>query len=112
MVPGIHNLVIYRGSPVDEEMTVKTSLGVAVNLTGTAPFRAQIRKGPESADLILELTVVATSLSTGVITLTATPAATAAILASGNGAWDLLDKNGQKWISGTVSISDNVTKLS
>ena len=90
---------------------MKTSLGVAVNLAGYAPFRAQIRKGPESADLILELTVAATSLSDGVITLTATTAATAAILASGNGAWDLLDNTGQKWIQGTVSISDNVTKL-
>ena len=92
-------------------MTVKTSLGVAVNLTGFSPFRAQIRKGPDATDLILELTVMATSLSTGVITLTASTAATAAILASGNGAWDLLDKTGQKWIQGPVSISDNVTKL-
>jgi hypothetical protein len=109
MIPGDLPLTIFRGSPVNYALTVKDSEGAAVDLTGLT-FSAQVRKGPLSDTVFLNMTVTGTDLTNGKLSLTASKTLTAAITTAGNAAWDMIDSNGNKWLSGAVLISDNVTK--
>jgi hypothetical protein len=110
MIPGDLPLTIFRGSPVNYALTVKDSEGAAVDLTGLT-FSAQVRKGPLSDTVLLNMTVTGDDLANGKLTLSASKTDTAAIVSAGNASWDMLDNNGNKWIAGEVLISDNVTKL-
>lgn len=115
MTPGYLKLTIFRGSPVAETLTFRTSEGVAVDLSGLGPWKAQVRKKPNSTPVLLELTVDATNAATGVLVLSATSADTQPILITDDGAtpaaaWDLLDATGTKWVMGPTSITDNITQ--
>lgn len=112
--PGPKNLYIRRGDIW--EVTVGPSLlnGVAEVIPDVADVLAQVRATTDlDAPLIVDLAVHA-ALSAGdtVCTLSLTAAETAALETGTEFVWDFQpDPTGETWISGTVEIEGDVSRV-
>ena len=112
MEPGTYNLSIIRGVDLNIPLQLVTEAGVAIDLRGRT-FYAQIRDN-SGEPLISNITVTATSLINGEISLGMTKTATAGIDTRA-AKWDLLsDASGTvegPWLVGAVSISGTITQI-
>jgi hypothetical protein len=113
MTAGTYDLVIEQGATFDRTLTVKEN-AVAKDLTGYVA-RAQIRKTHKSTSVLQTITATITDPANGIIVLTITAAATAALTA-GNAVWDLEIDDQQatpvvtRLLEGKVEIRPEVTR--
>jgi hypothetical protein len=87
MVPAAQNIKIMRGDTEIFNITLKDSANVAINLSSST-FISQVRYTRDSATVAAAFTCVVTDPANGVVTLTMTPVASAALVA-GPAFWDL-----------------------
>lgn len=103
---------IYRGGRFSEALVLEQGATPSpVDLTGRGPFICQVRTAP-GADLLLEIPVEETDLSSGRITLVAEKEATAEVPATALRAlFDVIDAEGTPWVSGVVIFTDTNSEL-
>lgn len=108
-MPSNHDLAIYKGDYVELFVTVKDSLGVAVNLTGTTP-KAQLKSDYEDAtpiDFVCTLTGV-----TGQVKIFLS-SATCSTLEPGTYIWDFqitdTTSKTRTYLAGDVVVYNEVT---
>ena len=102
MLPGTHNITIYRGASYGETLDFIQPDGSPVDLTGLSPFLAEIRVGSRQP-LVLALTVTDVDLENGKIRLSAEYTDTEA-LALETYRWGLLDNQKNLFVLGAVTI--------
>ena len=112
MIPATHNLTIYRDRDFSQVFILKDGNGVVIDLT-TYTVKAQLRPEKDSAELILDFTVVVVDVE-GKITISLTDVQTLA-LDEDKVRWDLVltDPAGlrQNYVEGAVTIKGTVTRV-
>lgn len=112
MVPAVQNIKIMRGDTEIFTITLKDSANVAIDLSGSA-FISQVRYTKDSPTVAASFTCVVTNALAGVVTLTMTPVASAALTA-GPAFWDFQRTDGgvvSTIISGKCTILADVSRL-
>ncbi len=114
-LPLINNITIYRGDNFSYPITLQTTGGVAINLTG-ATITSQIKNTPDDVTALISFTVANTALSSGQFTLSLTSTNTASLSFS-NGATGVYDVqvvdsggNTTTYLAGTVTLTKDVTR--
>lgn len=113
-IAGPHSLTLTQGQAWTETLTIKNSLGAAVDLTGYTA-KAQIRPSPQSATVLAEITCTfAVDRTTGVIVISLTGTQTAAMPANSASVWDMFitdtSGNSLRILQGQVTTIARVTR--
>ena len=110
-VPAKQNLSITRGDTETIVVTMKTSAGVAVNITGRT-YRAHIRTTKDAATTSGTFVCTVTNASAGEVTCVMSAGSTAA-LPVGTSYWDFEENNAgvvATILSGTVNVLADVSR--
>jgi hypothetical protein len=112
MVPATQNIKIMRGDTEVFNISLKDSANVAINLSSST-FISQVRYERDSSTVAAAFTCVVTDPIGGVVTLTMTPVASAALNA-GPAYWDLQRTEGgvvNTILSGKCTILADVSRV-
>jgi len=112
MVPATQNIKIMRGDTEVFVISLKDSANVAINLSSST-FISQVRYERDAATVAASFTCVVTDAINGVVTLTMTPIASAALTA-GPAYWDLQRTEGgvvNTILSGKCTILADVSRV-
>lgn len=110
-VPTTQNLTITRGDTEVVVITMKDSIGTAINVTGRT-YRAHIRATKDDTVIAASFACVVTNGAAGEVTCTMA-AGTTATLAAGKYYWDFEETNGSvvsTILAGTVTVLADVTR--
>lgn len=110
--PGAADLTIYQGDSFQRTVAFIDAAGGPVDLTGQTAT-AQIRATPASSEVLLALTCAIDDPASGLVVITATGEATAALTAGDIGVWDLELANGttiRTWLRGKVHVGAQITR--
>lgn len=103
MTPGELNIPIFRGAKWSFAFEfVVVSTDTPVDLTGSGPFRCEVRD-PRGDRLLATAAVTSAYDATGLVTITLTPTQTRA-LPTGKVRMGLRDKDGNSYLEGTPEV--------
>jgi hypothetical protein len=110
-VPSTQNLTITRGDTEVLVISLKDSVGVAINITSRT-YRAQVRATKDATSVSAAFVCVVTNGSAGQVTCTMT-AGVSATLAAGKYYWDFEENNSgfvTTILAGTVTVLADVSR--
>jgi hypothetical protein len=106
--PAQLSITLHPGALFSRTLRLQTSTGAALDVSGYAPFKMQIRTAAQGA-LMATVTVDNSAAAQGLLTLTLAAAASIA-LPEVTAAHDLIDKDGNPWIYGPAVIRRTITQ--